>query len=82
MASVFAAAGELLAHLEADARSFLFPEPKLVAPSSGVDREVLMTRSPVFPVRTCYFGTRQVHRFARTAEHLVQQRDTHRVTDL
>nr|XP_023676656.1 spermatogenesis associated 6-like protein isoform X2 [Paramormyrops kingsleyae] len=41
--------GELLAHFEADARSFLFPEPKLVAPSSGVDREVLMTRSPVFP---------------------------------
>ncbi|XP_048827444.1 spermatogenesis associated 6-like protein isoform X2 [Brienomyrus brachyistius] len=41
--------GELLAHFEADARSFLFPEPKLVPPSSGVDRDVLMTRSPVFP---------------------------------
>ncbi|XP_068443626.1 spermatogenesis associated 6-like protein isoform X2 [Clinocottus analis] len=39
----------LMACFEEDARSFLFPEPKLVPCSSGVDREVLMTRAPHFP---------------------------------
>ncbi|TNN32321.1 Spermatogenesis-associated protein 6 [Liparis tanakae] len=39
-----------LACFEEDARRFLFPEPKLVPSSSGVDREVLMTRAPHFPV--------------------------------
>ncbi|XP_061109166.1 spermatogenesis associated 6-like protein [Conger conger] len=42
-------AGESLAYFEVDTRSFLFPEPKLVPSSSGVDREVLMTRAPTFP---------------------------------
>ncbi|XP_037614800.1 spermatogenesis associated 6-like protein [Sebastes umbrosus] len=40
---------DTLACFEEDARSFLFPEPKLVPSSSGVDREVLMTRAPYFP---------------------------------
>lgn len=42
-------AGEILASFEEDARSFLFPEPKLVPSFSGVGREVLMTRHPTFP---------------------------------
>ncbi|KAG5845648.1 hypothetical protein ANANG_G00141510 [Anguilla anguilla] len=42
-------AGESLAYFEVDARTFLFPEPKLVPSSPGVDREVLMTRAPTFP---------------------------------
>ncbi|XP_036002014.1 spermatogenesis associated 6-like protein isoform X2 [Fundulus heteroclitus] len=41
--------GDTLACFEEDARSFLFPEPKLVAPFSGVGREVLMTRAGHFP---------------------------------
>ncbi|KAM3590545.1 uncharacterized protein V6R79_011520 [Siganus canaliculatus] len=41
--------GDTLACFEEDARSFLFPEPKLVPSFSGVDREVLMTRAPHFP---------------------------------
>ncbi|TRY97154.1 hypothetical protein DNTS_009640 [Danionella cerebrum] len=41
--------GEILASFEEDARSFLFPEPKLVPSFSGVEREVLMTRNPSFP---------------------------------
>uniref|UniRef100_A0A3Q2NS97 Spermatogenesis-associated protein 6 N-terminal domain-containing protein n=1 Tax=Fundulus heteroclitus TaxID=8078 RepID=A0A3Q2NS97_FUNHE len=41
--------GDTLAGFEEDARSFLFPEPKLVAPFSGVGREVLMTRAGHFP---------------------------------
>ncbi|KAM9500465.1 spermatogenesis associated 6-like protein isoform 2-T2 [Clarias gariepinus] len=41
--------GEVLATYEDDARSFLFPEPKLVPSFSGEDREVLMTRDPSFP---------------------------------
>ncbi|KAM9406677.1 spermatogenesis-associated protein 6-like [Salvelinus alpinus] len=41
--------GEALACFEEDARHFLFPEPKLVPSFSGVDREVLMTRSISFP---------------------------------
>ncbi|XP_046905053.1 spermatogenesis associated 6-like protein [Hypomesus transpacificus] len=41
--------GETLACFEEDARRFLFPEPKLVPSFSGVDREVLMTRSFTFP---------------------------------
>ncbi|KAK1889733.1 Spermatogenesis associated 6-like protein [Dissostichus eleginoides] len=40
---------DTLACFEEDARHFLFPEPKLVPSSSGVDREVLMTRAPHFP---------------------------------
>lgn len=47
--SVFAV-GNTLACFEEDARSFLFPEPKLVHSFSGVDREVLMTRASHFPV--------------------------------
>ncbi|XP_054456967.1 spermatogenesis associated 6-like protein [Anoplopoma fimbria] len=42
-------AAHTLACFEEDARRFLFPEPKLVPSSSGVDREVLMTRVPHFP---------------------------------
>ncbi|KAK2914352.1 hypothetical protein Q8A67_002751 [Cirrhinus molitorella] len=42
-------AGEILASFEEDARSFLFPEPKLVPSFSGVGREVLMTRHSTFP---------------------------------
>ncbi|KAF1380295.1 hypothetical protein PFLUV_G00162130 [Perca fluviatilis] len=42
-------AADTLACFEEDARRFLFPEPKLVPSSSGVDREVLMTRAPHFP---------------------------------
>ncbi|XP_010888579.2 spermatogenesis associated 6-like protein [Esox lucius] len=41
--------GEALACFEEDTRRFLFPEPRLVPASSGVDREVLMTRSKSFP---------------------------------
>ncbi|XP_057197888.1 spermatogenesis associated 6-like protein isoform X2 [Triplophysa rosa] len=41
--------GRILASFEEDARSFLFPEPKLVPSFSGVQREVLMTRDPTFP---------------------------------
>ncbi|XP_056606706.1 spermatogenesis associated 6-like protein [Triplophysa dalaica] len=41
--------GRKLASFEEDARSFLFPEPKLVPSFSGVQREVLMTRDPTFP---------------------------------
>ncbi|XP_028825690.1 spermatogenesis associated 6-like protein isoform X2 [Denticeps clupeoides] len=41
--------GECLAFYEKDVRSFLFPEPKLVPSSSGLGREVLMTRGPAFP---------------------------------
>ncbi|XP_053537587.1 spermatogenesis associated 6-like protein isoform X3 [Ictalurus punctatus] len=41
--------GEVLAVYEDDARSFLFPEPKLVPSFSGVDCKVLMTREPTFP---------------------------------
>ncbi|KAB5579387.1 hypothetical protein PHYPO_G00194470 [Pangasianodon hypophthalmus] len=41
--------GEVLAVYENDARSFLFPEPKLVPSFSGRDHEVLMTRDPTFP---------------------------------
>ncbi|XP_051552270.1 spermatogenesis associated 6-like protein [Myxocyprinus asiaticus] len=41
-------AGEILASYEEDARSFLFPEPKLVPSFSGVQREVLMTRASTF----------------------------------
>ncbi|KAM4536804.1 spermatogenesis associated 6-like protein isoform 1-T1 [Odontesthes bonariensis] len=41
--------GDTLAYFEEDARSFLFPEPKLVPPFSGVDREVLMIRAGHFP---------------------------------
>lgn len=44
------AVGEVLAVYEDDARSFLFPEPKLVPSFSGVDCKVLMTREPTFPV--------------------------------
>ncbi|XP_032400688.1 spermatogenesis associated 6-like protein [Etheostoma spectabile] len=40
---------DTLASFEEDARRFLFPEPRLVPSSSGVDREVLMTRAPHFP---------------------------------
>ncbi|XP_059210436.1 spermatogenesis associated 6-like protein [Centropristis striata] len=40
---------DTLAYFEDDVRHFLFPEPKLVPCSSGVDREVLMTRVPHFP---------------------------------
>lgn len=43
-------AGDTLAWFEEDARSFLFPEPKLVPPFSGVAREVLMMRAAHFPV--------------------------------
>uniref|UniRef100_A0A3B4ZJZ9 Spermatogenesis associated 6-like n=1 Tax=Stegastes partitus TaxID=144197 RepID=A0A3B4ZJZ9_9TELE len=43
------AVGDTLACFEEDARTFLFPEPKLVPSFSGVDREVLMTRAPYFP---------------------------------
>ncbi len=50
------AAGEILASFEEDARSFLFPEPKLVPSFSGVEREVLMTRHPTFPV-SVYLAT-------------------------
>ncbi|MED6290305.1 hypothetical protein CHARACLAT_011764 [Characodon lateralis] len=42
-------AGDTLACFEEDARSFLFPEPKLVPPFSGVGREVLMRTAPHFP---------------------------------
>ncbi|XP_026124142.1 spermatogenesis associated 6-like protein isoform X2 [Carassius auratus] len=45
----FLQSGEILASFEEDARSFLFPEPKLVPSFSGVEREVLMTRHPTFP---------------------------------
>lgn len=48
-------AGEILASFEEDARSFLFPEPKLVPSFSGVEREVLMTRHPNFPVSAYLF---------------------------
>ncbi|XP_054912488.1 spermatogenesis associated 6-like protein isoform X2 [Poeciliopsis prolifica] len=41
-------AGDTLAYFEEDARSFLFPEPKLVPSFSGVDRAVLMTRAAHF----------------------------------
>ncbi|KAG7461899.1 hypothetical protein MATL_G00196070 [Megalops atlanticus] len=41
--------GETLAYFEEDARTFLFPEPKLVPSSPGVDRRVLMTRALTFP---------------------------------
>ncbi|XP_038124422.1 spermatogenesis associated 6-like protein [Cyprinodon tularosa] len=41
-------AGDTLAFYEEDARSFLFPEPKLVPPFSGLGREVLMTRAAHF----------------------------------
>ncbi|KAF7706415.1 hypothetical protein HF521_019669, partial [Silurus meridionalis] len=41
--------GDVLAEYQVDARSFLFPEPKLVPSFSGEDREVLMTRDPTFP---------------------------------
>ncbi|XP_072232013.1 spermatogenesis associated 6-like protein [Leuresthes tenuis] len=41
--------GDTLACFEEDARRFLFPEPKLVPPFSGVDREVLMIRARHFP---------------------------------
>ncbi|XP_043953725.1 spermatogenesis associated 6-like protein isoform X2 [Gambusia affinis] len=41
-------AGDTLAYFEEDARSFLFPEPKLVPSFSGVDREILMTRAAHF----------------------------------
>lgn len=44
------AVGDTLAFFEEDARNFLFPEPKLVPSFSGVEREVLMTRAPHFPV--------------------------------
>ncbi|XP_013876550.1 spermatogenesis associated 6-like protein isoform X2 [Austrofundulus limnaeus] len=42
-------AGEILACFEEDARSFLFSEPKIVPPLSGVDREVLMMKASHFP---------------------------------
>ncbi|XP_047242627.1 spermatogenesis associated 6-like protein isoform X2 [Girardinichthys multiradiatus] len=42
-------AGDTLACFEEDARSFLFPEPKLVPPFSGVGREVLMRTAAHFP---------------------------------
>ncbi|XP_036072494.1 spermatogenesis associated 6-like protein isoform X2 [Oryzias melastigma] len=42
-------AGHLLASFEENTRNFLFPEPKLVRPFSGVDREALMMRAPYFP---------------------------------
>ncbi|KAK1797034.1 hypothetical protein P4O66_008427 [Electrophorus voltai] len=42
-------AGYVLASYEEDARSFLFPEPKLIPSFSGGGREVLMTRDPSFP---------------------------------
>ncbi|KAK7910245.1 hypothetical protein WMY93_014929 [Mugilogobius chulae] len=41
--------GNTLAYYANDARRFLFPEPKLVPPSSGTDQEVLMTRAQHFP---------------------------------
>ncbi|XP_066538033.1 spermatogenesis associated 6-like protein [Hoplias malabaricus] len=41
--------GKVLASYEENTRSFLFPEPKLVPSFSGGDREVLMTRDPLFP---------------------------------
>ncbi|XP_041925978.1 spermatogenesis associated 6-like protein isoform X2 [Alosa sapidissima] len=40
--------GESLASFVEDARSFLYPEPKLVPPVGGVDRAVLMSRGPAF----------------------------------
>ncbi|KAJ8385237.1 hypothetical protein AAFF_G00191140 [Aldrovandia affinis] len=42
-------AGESIAYLEEEARTFLFPEPRLVPSSPGVGRVVLMTRAPNFP---------------------------------
>ncbi|XP_051785770.1 spermatogenesis associated 6-like protein isoform X2 [Erpetoichthys calabaricus] len=41
--------GEALAGYEEDVRRFLFPEPKLAPMLPGVDREVLMRRTPSFP---------------------------------
>uniref|UniRef100_A0AAV2KPI8 Spermatogenesis-associated protein 6 N-terminal domain-containing protein n=1 Tax=Knipowitschia caucasica TaxID=637954 RepID=A0AAV2KPI8_KNICA len=41
--------GRTLAYYTNDARRFLFPEPKLVPPSSGTEQEVFMTRSQHFP---------------------------------
>uniref|UniRef100_A0A3B3XTI4 Spermatogenesis-associated protein 6 N-terminal domain-containing protein n=1 Tax=Poecilia mexicana TaxID=48701 RepID=A0A3B3XTI4_9TELE len=46
--AVLLESGDTLAFFEEDARSFLFPEPKLVPSFSGVDREVLMTRAAHF----------------------------------
>ncbi|XP_072314576.1 spermatogenesis associated 6-like protein [Eucyclogobius newberryi] len=41
--------GTTLAYYANDARRFLFPEPKLVPPSSGTEQEVLMSRAQHFP---------------------------------
>ncbi|XP_033890930.3 spermatogenesis-associated protein 6 isoform X4 [Acipenser ruthenus] len=46
---LFPPVGETLASYEEDARSFLFPEPKLAPTYPGVDREVLMSRTRNFP---------------------------------
>ncbi|XP_041128152.1 spermatogenesis-associated protein 6-like isoform X1 [Polyodon spathula] len=46
---LFPPVGETLASYEEEARSFLFPEPKLSPTYPGVDREVLMRRTPNFP---------------------------------
>ncbi|KAK1174991.1 spermatogenesis associated 6-like protein isoform X1 [Acipenser oxyrinchus oxyrinchus] len=46
---LFPPVGETLASYEEEARSFLFPEPKLSPTYPGVDREVLMRRTRNFP---------------------------------
>ncbi|CAG5929620.1 unnamed protein product, partial [Menidia menidia] len=52
--------GDTLACFEEDAQSFLFPEPKLVRPFSGVDREVLMSRAPHFLVGPSHWTHRGI----------------------
>lgn len=78
---VFLSAGHLLASFEENTRNFLFPEPKLVPPFSGVDREALMVRAPYFPVGP-KFGSHQARSllvlcrnesFPNLESHLVHQ---------
>lgn len=44
---------EDIAFYEENTRDFLFPEPKLTPTYAGVDRELLMSTYPSFPV-SCY----------------------------
>lgn len=50
---IFFLVGKVLATYEENTRDFLFPDPKLTHGLRGLQREVLMKRSPSFTVSEC-----------------------------
>lgn len=50
---IFFLVGKVLATYEENTRDFLFPDPKLTHGRRGLEREILMKRSPFFTVSEC-----------------------------